>query len=132
WRGWLSAQRAQGRFLTRVVLVGEHGKSLHIAREVQRDHTVGFEIVGAVTERGHGTLLPGIPVLGDLDSMLESVDSARADAVVYSGSDLITPPRLRQFGWELQERSVDLIVAAALTDIAGPRIHARPVAGLSL
>lgn len=132
WRGWLSAERAQGRFLTRVVLVGEHGKSLHIAREVQRDHTVGFQIVGAVTERGHGTLLPGIPVLGDLDGLLESVDSAGADAVVYSGSDLISPPRLRQFGWELQERSVDLIVAAALTDIAGPRIHARPVAGLSL
>lgn len=132
WRGWLSAQRAQGRFLTRVVLVGEHGKSLHIAREVQRDHTVGYQIVGAVTERGSGSLLPGIPVLGDLDSMLPSIESARADAVVYSGSDLISPPRLRQFGWELQSRSIDLIVAAALTDIAGPRIHARPVAGLSL
>lgn len=132
WRGWLSSQRSRGMFLTRIVLVGEHVKSLHIAREVQRDHSVGFEIVGAVTERGIGTLLPGIPVLGNLESLVPAVESIGADAVVYSGSDLISPPRLRQFGWELQSRSIDLIVAAALTDIAGPRIHARPVAGLSL
>ena len=132
WRGWLSAQRSQGRFLTRIVIVGEHAKSAHIAREVQRDHTAGYEIIGAVTERGHGLLLPGIPVIGDLDGMLPALESVGADAVVYSGSDLISPPRLRQFGWELQTRSIDLIVAAALTDIAGPRIHARPVAGLSL
>jgi len=132
WRGWLSAQRSRGEFLTRVVLVGEHSTSQHIAREVQRDHAAGYQIVGAVTERGSGSLLPGIPVLGDLDTMLGSIDAADADAVVYSGSDLISPPRLRQFGWDLQSRSIDLIVAAALTDVAGPRIHARPVAGLSL
>ena len=132
WRGWLSAQRARGEFLTRIVLVGEHVKSLHIAREVQRDSAAGFEIVGAITERGEGTLLPGIPVIGDFDSMLDAIDSTAADGVVYSGSDLISPPRLRQFGWDLQERNVDLIVGAALTDVAGPRIHARPIAGLSL
>ncbi|WP_344818054.1 sugar transferase [Microbacterium soli] len=132
WRGWLSQQRSQGRFLTRVVLVGEHGKSVHVAREVQRDHAAGFQVVGAVTERGSGQLLPGIPVIGDLDELLPSIEAVEADAVVYSGSDQISPPRLREFGWELQSRSIDLIVAAALTDIAGPRIHARPVAGLSL
>lgn len=133
WRGWLSRQRSNGRFLTRVILVGEHQKSQHIAREIQRDNAAGYEVVGAVTERGTGArLLPGIPVIGDLDRVLDAVDAIGADAVVYSGSDLISPPKLRQFGWDLQERNIDLVVAAALTDVAGPRIHAQPVAGLSL
>lgn len=132
WRRWLAAQRSEGRFLSRVVLVGEHAKSVHIAREMQRDGGAGMVITGALTERGTGSLLPGIPVVGSLDDAVAGIDLAGADAVVYSGSDLITPAQLRQFGWDLQSRNVDLIVAAALTDVAGPRIHARPVAGLSL
>ena len=39
---------------------------------------------------------------------------------------------MRQLGWDLEARSVNLVVAPALTDVAGPRIHARPVAGLPL
>jgi exopolysaccharide biosynthesis polyprenyl glycosylphosphotransferase len=39
---------------------------------------------------------------------------------------------MRQLGWELEASSTTLIVAPALTDVAGPRIHARPVAGLPL
>ncbi|WP_164233032.1 sugar transferase [Microbacterium hydrocarbonoxydans] len=133
WRRWLRTRRAEGQCLSRVVLVGEHAKSRHIAQEMRRDSASGMAIIGAFTERGAGTaLLPGLPVMGDLDDALSRLDSVDADAVVYSGSDMITPAQLRQFGWDLQSRNVDLIVAAALTDIAGPRIHAQPVAGLSL
>jgi exopolysaccharide biosynthesis polyprenyl glycosylphosphotransferase len=39
---------------------------------------------------------------------------------------------MRELGWELEAKSTNLIVAPALTDVAGPRIHARPVAGLPL
>ena len=39
---------------------------------------------------------------------------------------------MRQIGWALEATSTNLIVAPALTDVAGPRIHARPVAGLPL
>ncbi|MDQ0644615.1 exopolysaccharide biosynthesis polyprenyl glycosylphosphotransferase [Microbacterium murale] len=133
WRRWLAAQRDEGRFLSHAVIVGEHAKSLHIAREMQRDSTSGLVITGALTERGPGVeLLPGIPVVGSLEDAIAGTELVGVDAVVYSGSDLISPAQLRQFGWDLQSRNVDLIVAAALTDIAGPRIHARPVAGLSL
>ncbi|MES2865648.1 sugar transferase [Microbacterium profundi] len=133
WRRWLASERARGRFLSRVLVVGEHAKSLHIAREIHRDTSSGMVITGALTERGAGVdLLPDIPVIGDLDDAIGATGLADVDAVVYSGSDLISPAQLRQLGWDLQSRNVDLIVAAALTDVAGPRIHARPVAGLSL
>jgi exopolysaccharide biosynthesis polyprenyl glycosylphosphotransferase len=39
---------------------------------------------------------------------------------------------LRHLSWELEGTGVDLVVAPALTDVAGPRINIRPVAGLPL
>jgi exopolysaccharide biosynthesis polyprenyl glycosylphosphotransferase len=44
----------------------------------------------------------------------------------------MTSPWLRRVGWLLEGTGVDLVVAPALTDVAGPRIHTRPVAGLPL
>lgn len=133
WRRWLAAQRRTGAYVSRAVIVGEHAKSLHIAREIHRDSASGLVITGAFTEGGNGgELLPGVPIIGDIEDVTTGTALTGADAVVYSGSDLISPAQLRQFGWDLQSRGIDLIVAAALTDIAGPRIHAQPVAGLSL
>ena len=39
---------------------------------------------------------------------------------------------LKRLGWELEGAGVDLVVAPALTDVAGPRVHIRPVSGLQL
>ncbi|UNK70105.1 sugar transferase [Microbacterium sp. H1-D42] len=132
WRQWLGRQRAHGRFLARAVVVGEHSKTLHVARELQRDRTAGIVVSAAITERDGSELLPGVPMIGSLDDVVAAVEHAQVDTVVYSGSDLISPAKLRQFGWDLQSRGIELVVAAALTDVAGPRLHARPVAGLSL
>jgi len=132
WRQWLGRQRTNGRFLARAVVVGEQEKSLHIADELLRDRSSGMVVAGAVTDCANGMLARGVPVLGGLDDVVGSVERAQADTVVYCGSDLISPAKLRQFSWDLQSRGIELIVAAALTDVAGPRIHTRPVAGLSL
>lgn len=132
WRQWLGAQRARGRCLARTVVIGEFAKSLHIANELLRDRTSGMVISGAVTERAGGMLTHGVPMVGSLDDVIGGVEAAGADTVVYCGSDLISPAKLRQFSWDLQSRGIDVIVAGALTDVAGPRIHTRPVAGLSL
>lgn len=132
WRQWLGAQRAQGRYLARTVVVGEFAKSLHITSELLRDRTSGMVVTGAVTERVGGTLTHGVPMIGSIDDVVGSVEMVEADTVVYCGSDLISPAKLRQFSWDLQSRGIELVVAGALTDVAGPRIHTRPVAGLSL
>ena len=44
----------------------------------------------------------------------------------------VTSGVLKRLGWELEGAGVDLVVAPALTDVAGPRVHVRPVSGLSL
>ncbi|MGW4928031.1 sugar transferase [Agromyces sp. NPDC004153] len=134
WRKWLNAQRAKGEFSHSALLVGERNKAGHVARQMARQSDTGISVVGAVTD--HGSVeakLPGnVPVLGPLADVLEIIDTSRVDTVIYTGSDEIGPQGLRQLGWDLESRSVNLIVAPALTDVAGPRLHARPVAGLPL
>jgi exopolysaccharide biosynthesis polyprenyl glycosylphosphotransferase len=39
---------------------------------------------------------------------------------------------LRRISWSLEGTGVDLVVSPALTDVAGPRIHVRPMSGLPL
>jgi exopolysaccharide biosynthesis polyprenyl glycosylphosphotransferase len=114
--------------------MGERQKSEHVARQMMRDGASGIVIVGAITERGSvgDELATGIPVLGDYASLTSVLADAQADTVVFTGADTIDPREMREIGWELEATSTTLVVAPALTDVAGPRIHARPVAGLPL
>ncbi|WP_353809040.1 sugar transferase [Agromyces sp. SYSU T00194] len=134
WRQWLVRQRARGAYSRRVLLVGERAKSVHVAEQMGRAPTGGFRIVGAVTDHGSvdQDLVRGVPVLGDFPRVLEALEEADADTVIYAGSDLVRPDQLRELGWDLEEREVSLVMAPALVDVAGPRIHATPVAGLPL
>lgn len=135
WRNWLARRRREfGSYSYRAVLMGERAKSVHVAEQIIRDGGAGLVIVGAVTERGRTDkpLVAGIPVLGDYGSLSRVLADAQADTVVFTGADTIDPRGMRELGWQLEASSTNLIVAPALTDVAGPRIHARPVAGLPL
>ncbi|TFC32020.1 sugar transferase [Cryobacterium sp. TMT2-18-3] len=134
WRQWLVSRRQEGRYVHRALVVGERVKSVHVVVGVRRDSAAGILVVGAITESGSVAqdLVDGVPVLGDFGQVLQAIDQSRADTVIFTGADIFGPRRLRELGWELQARKVDLIMAPALTDIAGPRIHTRPVSGLPL
>src|SRR5207253_2156420 len=55
-----------------------------------------------------------------------------ADTIAVCGSASTEPGELRRLAWQLEGTGVDLVVAPQLTDIAGPRVHIRPVEGLPL
>ncbi|GAB3603747.1 sugar transferase [Microbacterium aureliae] len=134
WRRWLIGRRRLGRLLSHAVLVGDRSSSLHVAAQIRQDPGCGLQIVGAVTEHGstQRSLTEDIPVLGDWDHVIDHVDRVRADTVIITGNHTLEPRQLRELGWALEERRANLIVAPALTDVAGPRIHSTPVAGLPL
>lgn len=134
WRQWLNSRRRKGRLMNHAVLVGDRASSAHVAEQIARNPGSGLEIVGAITERGstERQLTPAIPVLGDWSEVLAHVDRIRADTVIMTSNHSLEPRQMRELGWGLEERRASLIVAPALTDIAGPRIHSTPVAGLPL
>jgi len=134
WRHWLVRKRRAGGYVHRALLLGDRDKSEHVASSILRDTTAELHVLGALTRQGSvdRTLTSGIPVLGSFADVLDTLDSTAADTVILTGADAIGPQTMRRLGWDLESRGVRLIVAPALTDIAGPRIHARPVAGLPL
>ncbi|WP_255577258.1 sugar transferase [Cryobacterium inferilacus] len=135
WRIWLGAQRLDGEYSSRVILVGSQASAEHLARELTRQSAAGYLVVGACIPGLNGLdsiLNNKIPVFPDVDRLQESMELVGADTVVVTSSDDLSPQRLRELSWSLEPGKQHLVVAPSLTDIGGPRIHTRPVAGLPL
>jgi exopolysaccharide biosynthesis polyprenyl glycosylphosphotransferase len=134
WRQWLSAQRMRGMYSSRVLLVGSRVSVTAIATELRRLPEAGYLVVGAcVPGETIGEYLYGrIPVSGNLDQLQVAMDATKADTVVVTSSDELPPDRIRELSWSLEPGRQHLVLAPSLTDVGGPRIHMRPVAGLPL
>jgi exopolysaccharide biosynthesis polyprenyl glycosylphosphotransferase len=135
WRQWLIAQRASGAFSARVLLVGSVASVTQIARELQRNPSAGYHVVGACTPSGTvaGTV-PGteIPMMGSVNAIERAMELTGADTVAVTSTDELPPDKVKQISWNLQAGKQHLVLAPSIVDIAGPRLHTRPVAGLPL
>ncbi len=131
----LSRLRQNGRCLHRLVVVGHQQAVVDLVRTVRREKYAGIEVIGACLDRPGNTALlqrESVPVLGGLDSVVAVITEHGATAVAVTSCDEMSGPALRRMSWELEGTGVDILLAPALTDIAGPRIHIRPMAGLPL
>lgn len=135
WRNWLRTHRRLGRFCSRVLLVGSMTSASKIAADLRRHTDAGYFVAGAAITTGEsGEHLPNtdIPVVGTVDDLTHAVSKIGADTVIVTDGHNLTPARLRELSWSLEPGRQHLVMAPSLTDVAGPRIHARPVAGLPL
>lgn len=134
WRRWLWSQRANGEYTHRVLLVGPVAASVRIATDLARQPEAGYRIVGACTPEAGWERLGStdIPAFGGFDRVEEAIAASGADTVMVSASDQLPAERVREISWSLETGRQHLVVAPSLTDIGGPRIHTRPVAGLPL
>ncbi len=131
-RQWLRGRQQAGDFVYRAVVLGDRAKIAHIIKQIRGTHGTGYLIVGAVTPGGADTAIADVPVLAPLHEAEKAIDEIGADTLILTGADEIGPTAMRRLGWAMAERDVNWVVAPALTDVAGPRIHAKPVAGLPL
>ena len=126
--------RRQGRAVHRVLLVGNFSDATDVLTAVTRVPAAGLVPVGIhLTEgfsSGRVTDSP-VPVFRGRD-LLSLVRDLGADTVAVCGSARAEPGELRRLGWQLEGTGIDLVVAPQLTDVAGPRVHVRPVEGLPL
>ena len=134
-RKWLHRRRAAGGWSHRVLVVGGRESALPLIRKLGREHYAGLSVVGACLPGGPEERLndqADVAVVGSLATVVEAIELTRADIVAVTPSPALVGLELRRLAWSLEGLDVDLVVAPALTDVAGPRVHVRPVAGLPL
>ncbi|MEV7458194.1 hypothetical protein AB0N32_20145 [Pseudarthrobacter oxydans] len=138
-RQHLNVMRQGGQSMSRLMLLGGPGAVAHLASTLVKAKHAGYLPVAAYMPGADSSMSvepnSGLPVLGhdtQTAAILEAIDGCGADAVAVSAGVQLHPQTLRHLGWALASRNVGLIMAPALTDIAGPRIHTQQVAGLPL
>lgn len=135
WRQWLGVRRLRGEYSFRVVLVGSASSVAHLAAQLERQPDAGYRVVAICVPAGDTSFVPDsesavrYTQVSELMSILAEND---ADTVVLTSSDELPPDRVRELSWALEPGRHHLVVAPAISGIAGPRIHTRPVAGLPL
>jgi len=124
-RRFLYRARESGRDLHRVLVVGDPAAAAALVAAVQREPRAGFDVVA--------TYSPDSPEAPDAaESVVAAAHEFGADTIAVTSSPGNTAERLRRIAWDLEGTGIALIVAPALTDVAGPRVSIRPVAGLPL
>ena len=135
WRKWLIRQRTHGHYLARAIVVGDRDDIEYVVRQINDKSSV-YHVVGAaledktttsVTSAGHQ-----VPVVSDHAHVAAAAKALGVDAVIVAGHPGLGNTYVRNLGWDLEGTSAELVLSSRLTDVAGPRIHFRPVEGLPL
>jgi exopolysaccharide biosynthesis polyprenyl glycosylphosphotransferase len=71
-----------------------------------------------------------VAVLGPAGDAVELCALHGADTLLVATGAHTSSADLHRIGWQLEDTDIDLIVVPSLIDVAGPRIHMRPVSGL--
>jgi exopolysaccharide biosynthesis polyprenyl glycosylphosphotransferase len=133
WRQWLLVRRQRGKMTHDAIIVGSIEAVEHLAAVIGRNAVFGYRLAGAcITTPRPPSHVAGVPVLGGVDGLTARVISSRTNAVIVTSSDATHPEMVRRLGWDLEGSEIEIIVAPSLANIAGPRVHIRPVAGLPL
>ncbi|VXB57842.1 sugar transferase [Aeromicrobium sp. 9AM] len=133
WRQWLLVRRQHGHMTHDAVIVGTVDAVAHLAAVINRNAVFGYRLAGAcITSPERPTQVGGVPVIGGVDELSATMMSSGANAVIITSSDAMHPDMVRRLGWDLEGYDIEIIVAPSLANIAGPRVHIRPVAGLPL
>ncbi|MGH8794197.1 MAG: sugar transferase [Stackebrandtia sp.] len=133
-RRMLHLMRKQGHAVQRVLLVGAYPEALAVHRVVTRTSHAGLTPVGIYITEGAASvrgLETPVPTYANRDVVRLAAD-LDADTIAVCGNAGAEPGELRRLAWQLEGTGRDLVVAPQLTDIAGPRVHIRPVEGLPL
>ena len=135
WRQWLMRQRKFGHFLSRVIVVGCRDDVAYVVATIKKKMGTAYTVVGVVLDGGPVTAANGdedFPVYAGLDHVADAASVLSADAVIVAGQPSTGSDFVRDLAWKLEGTAAELILASRLANVAGPRIHFRPVEGLPL
>jgi exopolysaccharide biosynthesis polyprenyl glycosylphosphotransferase len=126
----LQSRRKKGHCLHRVLVIGAPAAADRLAAGLSRSTYTGYHVVGTWSPSAQDFAMVARSAR-DRSRVLEVLAGTDADTVAVASSGF-TPTDLRELAWQLEGSGVDLLVSPTLTDVAGPRIHVRPVDGVPL
>lgn len=133
--------RKAGQFCKRVLVVGDVTATRTLIEQLSRDVYHGYVVVGACLLPSPDALVPAprlgrddlhMSTLGRVEDAVRAVRVARADVVAVISSPELSGSTLRELSWALERTSAELVVAPGIMEVAGPRLHIRPIAELPL
>jgi len=118
----------------RTLLVGTLQETLYVYKIVTRSPAAGLlPIAIHLTDGVSAARRAQVPIpVYTNRNIIGLIHEVGADTIAICGSANSEPGKLRELAWELEGSGVDLVVAPQITDIAGPRVHIRPIEGLPL
>lgn len=131
WRRWLGDRRVGGELTHDVLVIGDRAGAEGLIKVFRSVPEAGYRVVGVCTS-GEEERVDGVPVLGTEHEGARLAMDLGVDVVACSGSHRLGPLGLRRMSWALEGSDITLVVSPGLSEIAGPRVVSRPVAGLPL
>ncbi len=137
WRSWLAARRREGLCLVGAVVVGSHQDATRVTNDLIKHHHAGYRPTGIAYTDGTGgarfAAADGRDVpLVQFGQLAETVRATHTRAVIVAGELPGGREAIQDLGWRLENSKTELILTTRLVDVAGPRIHMRPVDGLPM
>ena len=138
-RRHVARMRRAGRYLERVLVMGGMRSALLLIERLDANPELGYEVVGMclpVEKPGDPEIVQSggrvIPVFGDFSDARTAVALSGATTVAVTSAEVLGHSAMRELSWDLEGMDVDMLVSPGVTDVAGPRMMVRPVAGLPL
>jgi exopolysaccharide biosynthesis polyprenyl glycosylphosphotransferase len=126
--------QSHGRSLRHVLVVGGFGAAQQLSKRIQGEPDAGMKVIGVCLPSSELPMpvIDGVPVLGNLSQVTEVVRAMGCDAVAVTSDDATRHNYLRELAWSLEGAGVELLVDPGLVEVAGPRMHIRPLMGFPL
>ena len=126
--------QSSGRSLRHVLVVGSFGAAQQLSERILREPHAGMKVIGLCLPSSElpRPVVDGIPVLGSLRQVPKVVRAMGCDAVAVTSDDATRYNYLRELAWSLEGAGVELLVDPGLVEVAGPRMHIRPLMGFPL
>jgi exopolysaccharide biosynthesis polyprenyl glycosylphosphotransferase len=121
-------------------VVGARDDVEYVIEQISRNPGAGYRVDGAAIDDEGGAPVGGllgrhseqVRIVARLDDVALAAQTMDVDAVVVAGHPRRDGDFVKSLAWQLEGSHAELVLASRLADVAGPRIHFRPVEGLPL
>ena len=121
----------RGHLTHDVLVIGDRAGAEELMTAFRTVPQAGYQVIGVCTSE-EGERVEGVPVLGTEHEGARVAIDLGVDVVACSGTHRLGVLGLRRLGWALEGSDIALVVSPGITEVAGPRVVSRPVAGLPL